>query len=322
MSEIDERSEFLAEISRTNLIPSLKAQLRMAVCERLRSRGGDPPTPPVSEQSEFAKNIILEFLYASGFHSTASVFYTESHMHQMPRDTLIEGLQVSNSPGLLAELLITHTSHPSISTQTENIDLSAKLEAVEQEMKRKRQVARYQSTEEILRHGIEQLEHEFEDRFQTQLNQQLDLFRAGDLSMYQSEERRRINAELDRLKREMEAEFRQKATELRVQFQRDADVLRVKQRELEREIGKWADHQVRNIASEAQISEAQRIREETERKAAKIEAKAIVLEQILEKHRRKLEDVRLEHNKAKREIERLQLAISMYGKAPSEPVTV
>jgi hypothetical protein len=114
----------------------------------------------------------------------------------------------------------------------------------------------------------------------------------------------------------MEAEFRQRAAELRVQFQRDADILRLKQRELEREIGKWADTQVRVVASEAQMFEAQRVRDETERKAAKIRAKAVVLEQKVEKERRKLEDIRLEHNKAKHEIERLQLAIDMYGKLP------
>jgi hypothetical protein len=316
MTDGDERMEFLTEVSRTNLIPSLKAQLRMAVCERLLSHGADPPRPAVSEQSECAKNIILEFLYASGFHSTASVFYTESDMRQIPRSELVDGLQVPHSPGLLAELLITHSSHPSISTQTENIDLSARLEAVEQEMKRKRQIGRYRSTEDVLRCGIEELEREFEGRFQTQLNQQLDLFRSGDLVTYQADEGRRTGAELERLRHEMEADFRQRAAELRVQFQRDSDILRLKQHELEREIGKWADTQVRAVASEAQMSEAQRVKDETERKAAKIREKAVVLERKVEKERRKLEDIRLEHNKAKHEIERLQLAINMYGKLP------
>jgi hypothetical protein len=114
----------------------------------------------VSEQLEYAKNIILEFLSASGFHSTASVSYTESNTWQMPRAELIDGLQVPDSPGLLAELLITH---PSISTQTENIDLCASFEAVEKEMKRKRQVARHRSTEDVLRRGIG-------GHFQMQLN--------------------------------------------------------------------------------------------------------------------------------------------------------
>jgi hypothetical protein len=41
--------------------------------------------PAVSENSEDAKNIILEFLYTSVFHSTASVFYTESDMRQIVR---------------------------------------------------------------------------------------------------------------------------------------------------------------------------------------------------------------------------------------------
>jgi chromosome segregation ATPase len=64
------------------------------------------------------------------------------------------------------------------------------------------------------------------------------------------------------------------------------------------------------------MSKAQRVRDETERKAAKFRARAVVLEQKVEKKRRKLEDVRLEHNKAKQEIERLHLAIDMYGKLP------
>jgi hypothetical protein len=261
MSDTDDRSELWAEISQTNLIPSLKAQLRMAVCERLRScRPSPKPKPPVSEESEYAKNVILEFLYASGFHSSASVFYVESEMHQVPRTLLIEGLQVSDSPGLLAELLLTQPSHPSISTQTEDIDLSTKLEAVEQEVKRRRVIARYKSSEDILQRGIEQIEREYEDRFQKELSHQLEIFRAGDLSMAYAEETRRHTAELERLEREMEAEFRQKTADLRLQFQRDSDVVRVKQRELEREISKWAEHTVQNIARMLKLRKQNRSR--------------------------------------------------------------
>jgi hypothetical protein len=315
MSDIDDRTDLLSEISQTNLIPSLKAQLRMAVCEKLRScRPADRPKPPVSEESEYAKNVILEFLYASGFHSTASVFYAESEMHQIPRNLLIDRLQVSDSPGLLAELLLTHPSHPSISTQTEEVDLSAKLAAVEQEMKRRRQMARYQSTEDILRRGIEQIEREYEERFQKELSHRVEIFRAGDLSIAYAEESRRHSAELDRIQREMEAEFRQKTVEMRVQFQRESDVVRVKQRELEREIGKWADHTVQNVATEAQVVQAQQIKEEAERKEVKIKAKALALRTKVEADRRKLEDLELEHRRAKREIEKLRLAIAMYGK--------
>jgi hypothetical protein len=110
--------------------------------------------------------------------------------------------------------LIRHSSHPSISTQTENIDLSARLEAVEQEMKRKWQVARYRSTEDVLRRGIEELEREFEGPFQKKLNQQLDLFHVGNLAAYQADERRRTGAELECLRHKVEVNFRQQAAEL------------------------------------------------------------------------------------------------------------
>jgi hypothetical protein len=268
----------------------------------------------VSEDHEYAKNVILEFLYASGFHSSASVFYVESEMHQIPRNVLIDGLQVPDSPGLLAELLLTQPSHPSISTQTEDIDLSTKLEAVDREMKRRRQLSRYQSTEDVLQRGIEQIEREFEDRFQKEFNHRLDLFRAGDLSLAYAEETRRHTSELDRVQREMEAEYRQKTANLRLQFQRDSDVVRVKQRELEREISKWAEYTTQTIATEAQVAQAQRIKEEAARKEAKIKAKALILHDKLETSQRKLEDLKLEHNRAKREIEKLQMAITMYGK--------
>ena len=313
MSEIeDQREELFDDISRTNLIPSLKAQLRMAVCDSLKKNPLVKPRRPVTEESECAKNIILEVLFACGFHSTASVFYTESEMHQLPRDELIEKLQVSKSPGLLAELLLTNQSHPSISTQTENCDLNAKLEAVEMEMRRKRMLGRMQSSEDMLRRGIEQIEHEFEEKYHKELSKRMDLFRAGELLRLQAEDTRKHEAELARMKSEMEAEFRQKTADLRTQYQRDSDAVRVKQRELEREIGKWAERNVKYVATDAQISEASQIKADCEKKQTKIRAKALVLTRKVEKERRKLEDLKLAHNRAKREIEKLQLAINMY----------
>jgi hypothetical protein len=288
----------------------------MAVCEILQSKTPSTPVRPVSEESEYAKNVIFEFLYASGFHSSASVFYAESEMHQIPRTELIEQLKVDNSPGLLAELLLSRESHPSISTQTENVDLFSRLEAVEQEVKRKKQMARYESTEDILRRGIEKLELEFEERFNRELGHRLDIFRASDLSMIQSEETRRHNAEIIRMRRDMELELGQKSAELRAQFQRDSDIFRSKQRELEREIGKWADVAIKHVSIDGEAIAANQIKEEAERKAAKIKGKALALNQKCERGRRKLEDLRLEHNRAKREIEKLRMAIAMYQRNP------
>jgi hypothetical protein len=113
----------------------------------------------------------------------------------------------------------------------------------------------------------------------------------------------------------MEAEFRQKTAELRAQFQRDSDCVRVKQHELEREIGKWAEHAVQGVATEAQVAQAEQIKDAAARKETKIRAKVLVLQKKVETGTRKLEDLRLEHNRAKREIEKLQLAIAMYGKS-------
>jgi hypothetical protein len=110
----------------------------------------------------------------------------------------------------------------------------------------------------------------------------------------------------------MEAEFRQKTTDLRLQFQRDSDVVRVKQREPEREISKWADRTTQTIATEAQIAQADQIKAEAARKEAKIKAKEMVL------RRRKLEDLRLEHNRANREIEKLQYRESKNEELPKQ----
>lgn len=312
MSSIDQHDALLKNISNTNLIPSLKSQIKMAIRDRLKNQRPIKQSQPANPKSELANNIILEFLFSNGFHNTASVFYTESNAHQMPRSEILEGLQIKDRPGLIAELLITNVSHPSISTQTENMDLNAKLDAIDREIKRKKEEGRIISSEEMLRRGIEDLDHEFEERYNKEFQSRLDLFRATDLANSASMDAQRHSSELQRIQKEMEADLKLKTSELRTKFQRDADLLRVKRRELEREIGKWADQNVKLISTEAQSSEANAIKADTETKAQKIEAKMLILQKKEERERRKLEDLQLEHNRAKREVEKLKLAISMY----------
>jgi hypothetical protein len=221
-------------------------------------------------------------------------------------------MQVPDSPGLIVELLLTHPSYPSISTQTEAEDLSAKLEAVDTDMRRKRQIDRRVASEDLLKHGIEQIERDFEARFSRELANRMNIWRNSDLLRMQSDDTTRHSAELDRIRREMEADLKRRTSELRTQFQRDSDVVRVKQRELEREIGKWAERTVKKVATDSDIAEIERIKRDTENKAQKIRAKSMVLAKKVEKERRRLEDMRLEHNRAKREIEKLRMAINLY----------
>lgn len=312
MSEIDDREALFNEVSKTNLIPSLKSQIKIAVRDLLKNHGKVQPKRPVTEDSELANNIILEYLFANGFHNTASVFFTESNVHQMPRSQLIEGLQIDDSPGLIAELLLTNISHPSVSTQTESMDLNAKLDAIDREVRRKKEEGRILSSEEMLRRGMEDINREFDDRFNKELSNQLEIFRSSELANYAVIDAQKRSAELQKIHKEMEVELKQKVMDLRTKFQRDADILRVRQRELEREISKWAEQNVQKIATEAEVSEAETIKADTEAKAQKIEAKAMILEKKLEKDRRTLEDLQLEHNRAKREVEKLKLAISLY----------
>ncbi|KAK8887949.1 hypothetical protein M9Y10_039008 [Tritrichomonas musculus] len=312
MSEIDDREALFNEVSKTNLIPSLKSQIKIAVRDLLKNNGKVQPKRPVTEDSELANNIILEYLFANGFHNTASVFFTESNVHQMPRSQLIEGLQIDDSPGLIAELLLTNISHPSVSTQTESMDLNAKLDAIDREVRRKKEEGRILSSEEMLRRGMEDINREFDDRFNKELSNQLEIFRSSELANYAVIDAQKRSAELQKIHKEMEVELKQKVMDLRTKFQRDADILRVRQRELEREISKWAEQNVQKIATEAEVSEAETIKADTEAKAQKIEAKAMILEKKLEKDRRTLEDLQLEHNRAKREVEKLKLAISLY----------
>ncbi|OHS98847.1 hypothetical protein TRFO_01930 [Tritrichomonas foetus] len=314
MEETDEREALLDEISHTNLIPSLKSQIKKTVRDILKNHAQIEPKRPVTETSELANNIILEFLFSNGFHNTASVFYTESNVHQMARPQILEGLQINDNPGLIAELLLTKISHPSVSIQTESMDLNSKLQAIDREIKRKKEEGRIISSEEMLRRGIEDLDREYEERFNKELAHRLDVFRASELATSASQDAARRSAELQRIHQEMESELKQKTADLRAKFQRDADILRIRQRELEREIGKWAEQNVQKVATEAEISEAHKIKADAEKKAQKIEAKAMLLERKLEKDRRKLEDIQLEHNKAKREVEKLKMALALAQK--------
>ena len=311
MSEIDEREALLNEISHTNLIPSLKSQLKINVRGILKNKISLNQNRPVSESSELANNIILEYLFANGFHSAASVFFTESNVHQMSRSEVLEGLHINDRPGLVAELLLTQPSNPSVSIQTEDMDLNSKLEAIDRAVKRKKNEGRAVSSEEMLRRGIEDIEREYEERYNNELSRRLDLFRAGELANSAAIDARQHSVELQRIHHEMEADLKQKVADLRAKFQRDSDILRVKQRELEREIGKWAEQNIAKIASESDVAKANAIKKDTENKSKKIGAKAMILEKKLEKDLRKLEDLQLEHNKAKREVEKLQMAIEL-----------
>lgn len=312
MGDIEEREALLDEISQTSLIPSLKAQLKMAVRDKIAGRYVTKKTRNISQESEVIDNIILEFLFAQGFNNTASVFFSESELHPQNRENLLQYLQINDTPGLISELLLDFPSHPSISTQTEANDLSSKLEEVELQIRRRKQEGRYISSEEMLRRGIEDIDREFEEKYNNELKSRIDMLRASEISKVQAEDITRNNIRLEQMRQEMEADLRQKTAELRTQYQRDSDILRVKQRELEREISKWAEQNVQNVVVESHASEIDQIKASTEDKSKKLEAKIFMLQRKLEKERRKLEDVRLEHNKSKRELEKIRIAISIY----------
>lgn len=320
MSNIDDKETLLDEITQSNLIPSLKSQIKISVRNILKNPSKSIPKRPISKESELANNIILEYLFSNGFHNTASVFFTESNVHQMPRSQMLEELNIHERPGLVAELLLTNESHPSVSTQTESLDLNSKLDQIDREIKRKKQEGRIVSSEEMLRRGIEDIDREFEERYNKELAHRLDVFRASELANSASLDAQKRKAEIQKIHKEMETDLKQKIVELRTQFQRDADLLRVKQRELEREIGKWADKNIKKVATEAETSEAEKIKNDTEKKLQKIEAKSMVIEKKLESEMRKLEDLQLEHNRAKREVEKLKLALSLQQQRKEEPI--
>jgi hypothetical protein len=66
--------------------------------------------------------------------------------------------------------------------------------------------------------------------------------------------------------------------------------------------------------TDAQVAQAEQIKKDAERKEIKINAKSLVLRGKVEANRRKLEDLKLEHRRAMREIEKLRLAIAVHGK--------
>ena len=246
MNENDEREKLFNQISNTNIIPSLKAQLKLAIKDKLRMKLKKPFPRSVSQETEIANNIIMEFLFACGFHSTASIFFAESSMHQLTREDILEYIQVNDNPGTIAELLIAEDSKPSITTQTDFQDLSSKLAAIDEEIRKRKRDANAFSAEEMMRKGMDEIDHEFEERFNKEFQHKMDVFRATELANILSSEQHKNQMELDRLRKELEAELRQKTNAERIKFDRTADGLRAKQRELEAEIGKWAEQNVLN----------------------------------------------------------------------------
>ena len=312
MGDYQQREELLKEISQTGLIPSLKAQMRHSVKERLLSKVPIPKKRSKTEQSELTDNIILEYLFSSGFTSTASVFYSEASINQISRETILNQLNIKDTPGLVAELLLDFPSTPSISTQTENFDLNSRLAAVENEFRLKRSEGRLISSEEMLRRGIEDIEREYEDKFQSELSKRMSLFRSSELMQAATREARNTEMKIQQHKIQLESDLNQRIANLRSQFEKDSEVLKSKQRELEREIGAWAERNISSLKEDSTSSKIRKIKEETTEKAKLLEQKTQVLLNKLEKDRRKLEDIQLEHNKAKREVEKLRSSISIY----------
>lgn len=309
--ESDERSQLLKEISKTGIIPSIKAQMKMAVYNKLLNRKNENIVRKQTKDTEIINNIILEFLFKSGLHSTASVFFSESCMHQLPREAVIEEIKIPNSPGTIIELLVTPVSQPSIETQTEYEDINTKLIAVDEDLRRKRKLGRALSSEDMLRKGMDEIEKEIERQFNSEVQRKMEMFRASELADLRSLEEARFTSKMDMMKKEFEADLRTKTNELRIRFDRSADVLRAKQRELELEISKWAEKNIRNVNIDSTTIEVKRIMAEADEKAKQIKAKNLVLSRKLEKDLCKLEDEQLEHRKTKREVEKLRLAIAM-----------
>lgn len=311
MNEEDERENLLNEIKKTNIIPSLKAQLKMAIKDKLQSKLKKTIPRSISQESEIANNIILEFLFSCGFHSTASIFFAESSMHQLTREEILENVQVNDGPGTIAELLIAEDSKPSISVQTEFQDLSTKLAAVDDQIEKKKRDDAAFSAEEMMRKGMDEIDREYELRFNNELQHRLDVFRATELANTLASDRNRNQMELDRLKKELEADLRRKTNDERIKFDRTADGLRAKQRELEVEIGKWAEQNVINAKAGTLSLEVRQILKDADEKGQKIKSKMMIISKKLESDICKLEDEQLEHRKTKREVEKLKLSIQL-----------
>ena len=311
MTESEEREKLYNEISKTNIIPSLKAQLKLSIKDKLRNKLKKTIPRNVSYDTEVANNIILEFLLACGFSSTASIFFAESSMHQITREEILNAIQVKDGTGTIAEMLVNENSNPSISTQTDLQDLDMKLAQIEDEIQRRRRNENAFSAEEMMRKGMEEIDREYEDRFNREFQHKMDVFRATELANILASDQRKNEAELDRLKKELEAELRQKTNAERVKFDRAADGLRAKQRELEAEIGKWAEQNVMNSKAAVMSLEARNALKDGEEKEKQIKAKMMVISKKLERDLCKLEDEQLAHRKTKREIEKLKLSIRL-----------
>ncbi|EAY05565.1 hypothetical protein TVAG_300460 [Trichomonas vaginalis G3] len=311
MNETDERIELLEEIRKTNIIPSLKTQLKMALCDKLRNHNKTEIIRSQSRQSEIIDNIVLEYLYKCGFHSTASIFFAESNMHQLPREQILSTMQVVDTQQTIMEMLVSDESHPSILTQTDYQDLDSKLNSVEEELRRKRKSERTLSSEDMLRRGIDAIDNEYELRFQKELANRMDMWRASELSKALSSDKIYQDSELERIQKELEVNLRQKTNEERNKFDKTSEALHAKQRELEAEIQKWAEQNIIRARENTMTTEARAILQDCEQKSDKIQAKIEVLQRKCEKDLRKLEDAQLEHRKSKREVEKLKLSIQL-----------
>ncbi|KAH0792937.1 hypothetical protein GPJ56_003201 [Histomonas meleagridis] len=233
----------------------------------------------------------------------------------MSRKEMIKSLQIDDQPGLISELLLDYKSRSNASIQKESDDISSKLEAVELQIRKKRQFTRMQSSEDQLRRGLETIDRDYEIKFQKELNSRLEIFRSTELSQVKSDTLRRHETELEKIRVELESDLKKKTADLYVQFEKDSEVLRMKQREIEREICKWSDRKIEEIANEADCAEAAAIRADTEKKLKMIKERTMQIQRKVEERMRELEDIRLANNKAKRESEKLKLAIEIYRKS-------
>ena len=314
MENFEERDELYQEIMESNLIPSLKKQIKMIIQDKLISKKIVQKKLNKTENSELIDNIILEFLLYCGFHNTASIFFTESSMHQLPRSELTKKLNISNEPIPIFNLLLKNSNKSSISTQTDIDNLERKLEAIDSEIRQKKILERTLSAEEQLIRGIEEIDYEFELKFNSELQKRLEIWRSNELSDFISEFNNKSDNQLNLMRKELEYELKEKINELKLNFLKSGEHLRSKQREMEIEIGKWAEHNINNISKIQFSHENQEILKKTDEKLKKIEAKSLILNKKYEEDLQKLEDKKLEHKKVKRRIETLKLSISIFKK--------
>jgi len=311
MDENSEKTQLYEKLNETPIVASLKSQLKQTLINKLRNRVSLSSKRTIDEKCNLLYNIILEYLIACGFQNSASIFFSESSMYQISKKDIYNAVSIPKSPITTAENLLSIQNYPSIMTQTTNEDVDAKLQEIDSMFRLKRSEDRQKSIENHLMNGISDIEKEIEDRFNEEMKKRLSMFRASELAAYVTSETASNNQNLNILRREMEQNLKEKTTELKIKHLRNTESIRVKQRELELEIGKWAEKNVENVIAEHQSQEAIEISKKCEYKIKKLEAKAHVLEQKIEQDLRNIEDEKLEHRKTKRQIEKLELSLKV-----------